>query len=616
MNDTHIALIIFGVFFVLAGCASVVPSTRYLKSPPESSPFVSFNPLESPIAAPYAKELAQSMQGESASLDSRAESNALESSTAESSSLESTSQNSPLESNTAAAQDSIQDSIQDSSTPKSGALLIADGSFAFLHRAALVRRAKFSLEIQTYIYKNDIASRVLMHEIWLAANRGVQVKMLVDDNGLDSDYSDIIALNNHPNIEVKIFNPYRNRIKLFRLPEMIFHFNRINRRMHNKLFIADSVGLIIGGRNIADNYFNNKEDVNFSDTDAFFIGDVAREARESFKDYWNYHRAIPVELLPSKRKMKKFMKNYNEIIAGLEADSSEWERYESAIVEFLRQYESRENTIYWGHARLVADEPSKIDAKIPTSKVYEALKQILPYTTDSMYISSAYLVPGKRGLAQIQESIEKGINVYILTNSLSSTDSLPVYAGWERYRDKLAKMGAQVYEYRKSAGKIKVKGKMTSGASLHSKTLVFDKKIAWIGSFNLDPRSSIINTEVVAIFDNEDFAKESTKLIHIDMQEAWKIVLQGSKTLWCAQNDPHGELESKAESKAKANAKAKGGSAGGDSSGVDSASGSSGDFGGGDDMASDGFCTATMPDTTFWLRSLNFFMRIFPESQI
>lgn len=538
MNDTHIALIIFGVFFVLAGCASVVPSTRYLKSPPESIPFTSFSPLDSPIALPYAKELAQAQHS-------------------------------------------------------SGAMLISDGSFAFLHRAALARRAKFSLEIQTYIYKNDIASRVLMHEIWLAANRGVQVKMLVDDNGLDSDYSDIIALNNHPNIEVKIFNPYRNRIKLFRLPEMIFHFNRINRRMHNKLFIADSVGLIIGGRNIADNYFNNKEDVNFSDTDAFFIGDVASQARESFRAYWDYHRAIPVDLLPSKRKMKKFMKDYNEIIAGLEADSNEWERYESAIVEFLRQYENRENTIYWGDARLVADDPTKIDAKNPTSKVYEALKQILPHTTDSMYISSAYLVPGKRGLAQIQESIEKGISVYILTNSLSSTDSLPVYAGWERYRDKLARMGAQVYEYRKGAGKIQVKGKLTSGASLHSKTLVFDKKIAWIGSFNLDPRSSIINTEVVAIFDNENFAKESTKLIHIDMQSAWHIQLQGNKTLWCAQNDLNDE--SKDDDTNTSEHKKSG------TKWIDEVG---------------GYCTSTMPDTTFWLRSLNFFMRIFPESQI
>lgn len=516
MNDTHIALIIFSLFFILAGCASIVPSTRYLKTPLESSGFAVFDPLDSPIAAPYAKELS-------------------------------------------------------SSPSSSGAMLIADGSSAFLQRAALVRKARYSLEIQTYIYKNDIASRVLMHEIWLAANRGVKVKMLVDDNGLDSDYSDIIALNNHPNIEVKIFNPYRNRIKLLRLPEMILHFNRINRRMHNKLFIADSVGLIIGGRNIADNYFNNKEDVNFSDTDALFIGALAKQARESFQQYWEYHRAIPVELLPSKRKMKKFMKHYEEIVAGLEESSSEWDQYEQTIVQILKQYESRANTIYWGNARLIADLPEKIDAKNPTSKVYDALQHIIKDTTDSMYISSAYLVPGKRGLAEMQECISKGISMFVLTNSLSSTDSLPVYAGWERYRDKLVKMGAEVYEYRKSAGKIQVKGKLTSGASLHSKTLVFDKKIAWIGSFNLDPRSSIINTEVVAIFDNEEFAKESIKLIHLDMQGAWHIELDGKKTKWCAYNSPEGDSD---------------------------------------------ICVTHLPDTTLWLRTLNFFMRIFPESQI
>ena len=517
MNDTHLALMLCALLFLLAGCASVVPSTRDIKTPLESKGFGVYNRLDSPLALPYLKELAQ--EG------------------------------------------------------TSGAMLVSDGSYALLHRAHLVRQAKFSLEIQTYIYKNDIASRVLMHEIWQAANRGVLVKILVDDNGLDSDYSDIITLNNHPNIEVKIFNPYRNRIKLFRLPEMVFHFNRINRRMPNKLFIADGIALIIGGRNIADNYFDNKLDVNFSDTDAFFIGDVAVQARKSFKRYWEYHRAIPVEFLPSKRKMKKFMKNYNEMVSDLEVDSSEWERYSHAMEDVEKQYENRVNAMYWGHAYLVADDPEKIDAKNPASKIYEELQRILADTNDSIYISSAYLVPGKRGLAQMQDAIEKGINLYVLTNSLSSTDSLPVYAGWERYRDKLVKMGAEVYEYRKGAGKIKVRGRMTSGASLHSKTLVFDNKISWIGSFNLDPRSSIINTEVVAIFDNEEFAKETTKLIHIDMQRAWHLELDKRKIKWCARSDPNGE--------------------------------------GIEDM-----CVSRSPDTSLWLRFLNILMRIFPENQI
>lgn len=506
---------IFIFFFVLAGCASVVPSTHYLKKPIKST-WIDYNYLDSPFALPYLDKLQTKDQ--------------------------------------------------------SGAMLISDGSYALLHRASLTRMAKFSLEIQTYIYKNDITSRVLMHEIWLAANRGVKVKMIIDDNGLDSDYSDIIMLNGHPNIEVKVFNPYRNRIKAFRLPEMVFHFNRINRRMHNKLFIADGVALIIGGRNIADTYFNNKTDINFSDTDALFLGKIAAQARESFKQYWEYHRAIPVEFLPSKHKMKKFIKHYNATIADLEADSAEWDKYEHAITEFIQRYENKINTMHWGNGYLIADDPEKIDAKIPTSKIYKELGNVLASATDSIYVSSAYFVPGKNGLATMKDFVQRGGNLFVLTNSLSSTDSLPVYAGWERYRDKLVKAGVYVYEYRKSAGKIKVRGRMTSGASLHSKTFVIDNKITWIGSFNLDPRSSIINTEVVAVFDNEDFAKETTNLIHIDMQGAWRLELEKGKTKWCAQNDPNGE---------------------------------------------DGIiCVTKLPDTSLWLRFLNLLMKIFPENQL
>ncbi|MDO7252459.1 phospholipase D family protein [Helicobacter cappadocius] len=514
LSGTNVLVVVCVALFVLVGCSSIIASTKSISK--ENTLFNDttrkFDPLHTDIAKVYLKEL-QSFPNQS------------------------------------------------------GAMIIKDGSYALLHRASLARMAQKSIDIQTYIYKNDIASRVLMHEIWEAANRGVKIRILIDDNGLDSDFSDVIALDNHPNISVKIFNPYRNRIHFLRFPEMVYDFSRINKRMHNKLFIVDNIALIIGGRNIADNYFDNNLNVNFSDTDIFFLGEVAQEAHRSFGEYWNFHRSIPVGFLPSKSKMKKYMKNYSKYIKKIEGSPEDWKIYNLAIDNFIFRYKNRKNEIYWGNAQLIADSPEKVEKKVP-SPITLALKEIWNSSTDSIYISSAYFVPGKKGLRYFKDAINKGTEISILTNSLSSTDALVVYSAWERYRDKLVKMGANVYEYKRSEGKIKIRGKRSSGASLHSKTIVFDDKITWVGSFNLDQRSENINTEVVAVFDNEDFAKETKKLMQIEMKKAWHLVLRKNKVIW---------------------------------EGIE-----------GDETVD----KKHSPDTSWFVRMINFFAKIFPEGQI
>ncbi|PAF49403.1 phospholipase [Helicobacter sp. 12S02232-10] len=514
LTETNVAIMFFGILFVLSGCSSIIASTKDISKEklPEGVFIQRFDPLETEIGKVYADELKHSPD-------------------------------------------------------KSGAMIITDGSYALLHRASLAKMAQKSIDIQTYIYKNDVASRVLMHELWEAANRGVKIRILVDDNGLDSDFSDVIALDNHPNISVKIFNPYKNRIRFFRYPEMVYDFRRINKRMHNKLFIADGIALIIGGRNIADNYFDNNLNVNFSDTDVFFLGKVAQEARESFEKYWNFHRSIPASLLPSKSKMKKYLKNYSKYITKIEGSPKDWEIYHHAIQSFISRYKNCENIVYWGYANLIADPPEKIEEDIE-HPLTQALKKIWEKTLDSIYISSAYFVPGKKGMKYLQAALDRGIDINILTNSLSSTDALVVYGAWERYRDDLVKLGANVYEYKRNEGKVKIKGKLSSGASLHSKTIVFDDKITWVGSFNLDPRSESINTEVVAVFDNEEFAKETKKIMQIDMQKAWHLILKNNKVIWEGIEDGRVLYEKHS------------------------------------------------PDTTLFVRMINFLSKIFPESQI
>lgn len=482
-SSTNIALFILACLFIFAGCSSIVASTKDIKNPStlSSNPAPVFDPLKSAVAAPYANKL----------------------------------KNDPT---------------------LTGGMLVSDGLTAFLSRAYLARMAEKSIILQTYIYKNDTASRILMHEIWLAAQRGVVVKMLIDDNGLDSDFSDIIALDAHPNIEVKIFNPYKNRSRLLRYPEMVFDFNRINHRMHNKLFIVDDITLIIGGRNIADNYFDQNIDVNFVDTDVLFIGKAALDAKENFYEYWNFHRSIPVALLPFKTPIKKFRASIEKI-----KEHPQWEKYEEEIQMLIDKYQHRE--LYWGKAMYIGDKPEKIQDSQTPKPIAKALIEILSRTHRNLYISAAYLVPSQEGMKIFDTLLESGVEVQILTNSLASTDSLVVYAAWERYRNALLRAGAKIYEYQYfGKGKSKLRDKISkSKASLHSKSIIFDDTITWIGSFNLDPRSLNLNTESVVIFDNVHFAKALKEDLIEDTQSAWRVYEKGRKTYW--EGEHNGEMQ-------------------------------------------------------------------------
>lgn len=473
--SSNLAFFILVCLFIFAGCSSIVASTKDISNPQAlySDPAPIFDPLQTSIGAPYAQKLKYNPH-------------------------------------------------------LTGGILINDGLYAFLQRAYLARMAEKSIILQTYIYKNDEASRILMHEIWLAAQRGVIVKMLIDDNGLDSDFSDIIALDTHPNIEVKIFNPYKNRSKILRYPEMVFDFNRINHRMHNKLFIVDDIALIIGGRNIADNYFDQNIDVNFVDTDVLFIGKAAKDAKANFYEYWDFHRSVPVSLLKLKTPLKKFKTSMEKLKAN-----TEWKRYEETIQMLIDRYSHRE--LYWGNAFYIGDMPQKVENPQTPKPIADALFEILNNTKNNLYISAAYLVPSKQGMKIFNTLIDSGVDVRILTNSLASTDSLVVYGAWEAYRDALIKKGAKVYEYQYfGKGKSKLRNKIhKSKASLHSKSIVFDDKITWIGSFNLDPRSINLNTESVVIFDNPHFAQAlKIDLIEDMKNNAWRVYEKGKKTYW------------------------------------------------------------------------------------
>lgn len=425
----------------------------------------------------------------------------------------------------------------------SGATLIEDGLSAFIIRSAFARMATKTIDLQTYIYSNDFTSKVLIGELKHAADRGVKVRILLDDYGTKSDIVDVTLLNQHPNIEVKIFNTVANRSKLLYYPQFLTDFSRLNSRMHNKLFIVDNFAYITGGRNVGSNYFYPETASNFSDTDVLFIGNMTHCATDSFNEYWNHHLAIPASVFP-KAKSKRAMKKLEKTFVDLEQKSAEEVRkYNTVISMAQRDYKQKKFDFSWGHGRFLADPPEKVEMTMEEKENYRgdiirALQHLWDKTKNSVYMSAAYFVPGQGGLENMLHEEKSGVHMTIVTNSLASTNAPTVYAKWEKYREQLIKSGADVYEFMVSAENLRGKEhdrerKQSSFSVLHSKTMVFDDNISWIGSFNLDPRSAYYNTENVAIFESRDFAEKLRTMIIKDTQTSWRVTLDKNDTpIW------------------------------------------------------------------------------------
>ena len=417
----------------------------------------------------------------------------------------------------------------------SGATLIEDGLSAFVIRSAFARMATKTIDLQTYIYSNDFSSKVLIGELKNAADRGVKVRILLDDYGTKSDIVDVMLLNQHPNIEVKVFNTVKNRSKLLYYPQFLLDFNRLNSRMHNKLFIVDNIAYITGGRNVGSNYFYPETASNFSDTDVLFIGDMTRYATDSFNEYWNHHLSIPADVFP-KAKSKKAMRRLEKSFADIEKRSAEdVHRYNTIISMAQQEFKQKRFDFSWGRGKFLADPPQKVEMSMSEKEQYRgdivrALQHLWDKTNKSVYMSAAYFVPGLGGLEHMLNEEKSGVHMTIVTNSLASTNAPTVYAKWEKYRKQLIKSGADVYEFMVSAENLRGKEhdrerKQSSFSVLHSKTMVFDDDISWIGSFNLDPRSAYYNTENVAIFESRDFADKLREMIIKDTQTSWKVTL-------------------------------------------------------------------------------------------
>ena len=411
--------------------------------------------------------------------------------------------------------------------------IVNPGNDALTHRIAMTRLAQHSIEMQTYIFKNDLSSMLLLKELMLAADRGVKVRILVDDVGLPPKSSTLMLLGFHPNIEIRIFNPFRFRLSssALRFSQFLTEFHRLNHRIHNKLFIADNTAMLVGGRNISKEYFDLGFDFNFLDAEALFIGKMAADGASSFNEYWDFHMAIPSAFFPEHRDAGELSDFLAKIEQQLEGDQEYVERIRREADEIIALYKSGELPDYWVRARLIADPPKKAERQMVGNEILDEVNALLDSAVSSVYISNAYVVP-LDFYQKLNALRDRGVDIYLSTNSLSSNDVWLVYSGWINYRTDLIDRGVHVHEFRHDTDFAQSPQGARSG--LHSKIIVIDGKYSVFGSLNLDPRSLWLNTETIVVIESEEFAQAVIKTLQVEMshEKSWEVRRIDGRTVW------------------------------------------------------------------------------------
>ena len=396
----------------------------------------------------------------------------------------------------------------------SGFRLFYSGEAAFNARIALARRATQSLDVQVYHLADDETGRGLLRELRDAAQRGVRVRVLVDDLHIAEDEL-LAGLSAFPNARVRLFNPLpaRGGSPKSRLLRSLHEFDRVNHRMHNKLFVADNSFAITGGRNVADEYFMNNPQANFLDLDVLCTGPVVREMSAVFDEYWNSELTRSIDALIPLGDAHERRERFNEAVRGATTRLGERQRDAFGRTSFLRQLANGQLTLDHGPARVLADSPYKAagrDGAKDRPTVASQVLALLASANDEALVMSPYFIPGERGMQVVREaSAGKPGRITLLTNSFGATDEPLAYAGYERYRLDLLKAGVRIFELSpklaRDSGRVAYFGD-TIGR-LHAKSLAIDRRWLFVGSLNLDPRSSHTNTEMGLVIDSAVLAQ-------------------------------------------------------------------------------------------------------------
>ena len=469
----------------------------------------------------------------------------------------------------------------------SGFYLLPTGIDAFTARALMIDRAEKTLDLQYYIFHDDLTGKFVYDRLMAAADRGVRVRLLLDDWHQTPETDWLLAtLASHPNIEVRLFNPFgtHRRTFLARALKMVFGPQRLRGRMHNKAFIADNSVAIVGGRNIGAEYFGAGEEFNFYDVDIMAVGPIARGVSAAFDDHWNCVLSLPISALVSRRptaddlkSARRDLENQRECLKK----STYWLKVQAS--EILKRIDTGKVPLVWGQAEVLSDHTLKCidpDDSRQTAKMTQKLKGILAAAQSELLMVTPYFVPGQAGMRLLREMRGRNLTIKIITNSFLSSDAPLAQIGYMRYRKDLLRMGVELYEIKptlvqiqhdqdrrqfggdfrrlcysfiqgggslvqRGASRIQIGGSSLqfgseSRGSLHAKTFVLDRQTVFVGSFNFDPRSMKLDTQNGIVIRSPELADQAASLFTkgISPARTYRVTLVGGDDLvWITEDN-------------------------------------------------------------------------------
>jgi len=436
----------------------------------------------------------------------------------------------------------------------SGFRLLSDSAGAFAARVRAIRSAETSLDVQYYIVHDGLSTRLLIDELLKAADRGVRVRLLLDDTTTGHNDFRMATLAAHPNIHVRVFNPLRvgRSTVVTRTLGRLLHLSRQHRRMHNKLMLADNSLAIIGGRNLGDEYFDADRGLNFTDIDLLVAGPAAKQLGASFDEYWNHPLSAPIQQfvseLPTSQALQEIQLQIGSFLQAQRAAGSKRYRHLVSKLDDTGAADAGPvHDLIWAPGEAMWDDPDKISASgIPDESLLltTRLQPAMDAVSRELTLISAYFVPTEQGVDYLTQLADDGVAIRILTNSLEATDVPVVHGGYAPYRRELLEGGVRLFELRRQPDQqssYSLTGE--SESSLHSKAAVFDRETVFLGSLNFDPRSVLWNTEVGVLVDSTELASEVQRLALLDTRPALSyevrvVEIDGcEKLVWIAEDE-------------------------------------------------------------------------------
>ena len=426
---------------------------------------------------------------------------------------------------------------------KTGAYILEKGEEALIGRAWLTQNATTSIDVQYFIWSTDNIGILAAEQLLSAAERGVKVRVLVDDFLVDAENRTLLLLSAHPNADIRIYNPnVAVGVTLWqRVKNAFSDFRAINQRMHDKTAIFDGVAGITGGRNMADEYFDFDHEYNFRDRDILLLGMAVTEMSDNFEEFWSSEYAIPVELILVAEREEITATDIRQRARELHAYAADPRNFEPGIRQAIAatsdSFQSLLQMMTWDDMTFISDVPGKNSGAEGLGGGGESTRlliEALGGARESILIQSPYLVMPEGGIEFFKQLVDRGVRIRISTNSLASTDNIQAFSGYASQRKELLRAGIEIYEYRAyPAIRRTLLERYPSIAennpifAIHAKSLVVDGKVMYIGTFNLDPRSANLNTEVGVLASNEQLAQQLTTSIERDIkpQNSWRTTL-------------------------------------------------------------------------------------------